>query len=86
MLGAKSSMAKWFVHSVIVFVRYKLGSIRFRKDLLDDPSHKVYKRKSGFLEISFWESQNSPLQVIWWRNEKARPKNFNAVSHNHVRS
>ena len=26
------------------------------------------------------------LQVIWWRNEKARPKNFNAVSHNHVRS
>ena len=25
-------------------------------------------------------------QVIWWRNEKARPKNFNAVSHNHVRS
>ena len=26
------------------------------------------------------------IQVIWWRNEKARPKNFNAVSHNHVRS
>ena len=25
-------------------------------------------------------------QVIWWRNEKARPKNFNAISHNHVRS
>ena len=24
--------------------------------------------------------------MIWWRNEKARPKNFNAVSHNHVRS
>ena len=26
------------------------------------------------------------FQVIWWRNEKARPNNFNAVSHNHVRS
>ena len=25
-------------------------------------------------------------QVIWWRNEKARPKSFNAVSHNHVQS
>ena len=25
-------------------------------------------------------------QVIWWLNEKARPKNCNAVSHNHVRS
>ena len=25
------------------------------------------------------------IQVIWWRNEKARPKNFNAVSHNNVR-
>ena len=24
------------------------------------------------------------IQVIWWRNEKAQPKNFNAVSHNHV--
>ena len=28
----------------------------------------------------------SNLQVIWWRKEKARPKNFNAVSHNHLRS
>ena len=27
-----------------------------------------------------------PFQVIWWRNEKARPKKFNAISHNYVRS
>ena len=26
------------------------------------------------------------LLLIFWRNEKAQPKNFNAVSHNHVRS
>ena len=41
MLGVNSSKAKWFVHSVIVFLRYKLGSIRFGKDLQDDPSHKA---------------------------------------------
>ena len=36
--------------------------------------------------LSYWEYRRLALQVIWWRNEKAWPKIFNAVSHNHVRS
>ena len=37
-------------------------------------------------ELSIANHSTRSTQVIWWRNEKARPKHFNAVSHNHVRS
>ena len=49
------------------------------------PAKKCAARQSK-AGVATVERLEELYQVIWWRNEKARPKNFNAESHNHARS
>ena len=51
---------------------------------LKDNLDAITDLKDDLFKIGEWWSNNL-CQVIWWRNKKAWPKNFHAVSHNHVR-